>query len=264
MQSLLSGSADVISTTFDQLVLIAAENRQVRSFLLMQRCPMLALVISPVFAKPVHSIGDLKGATIGVTSPGSAIHLQLNYILTRGGVGLQDVSVVGLGSNAARVAALEAGTVNAAMLGDPGATMLQRRHPNVLFLVDTRTPEGTRRAFGSDAYPGAVLIASERWLQAKGVRARAVTAAVLSAMRWIRDTPAIDVANRIPRQYRIEDSSIYAESVHRLVPALSIDGIMPAHLPEQVKTVLSTFDEKVRSANVDASQTFTNEFVNGL
>src|SRR4051794_37990469 len=47
MQSLLSGSADVISTTFDQLVLMAAENRRVRSFLLMQRCPMLAIVVSP-------------------------------------------------------------------------------------------------------------------------------------------------------------------------------------------------------------------------
>jgi NitT/TauT family transport system substrate-binding protein len=33
MQALLSGSADVISTTFDQLVLMAAENRGVRSFL---------------------------------------------------------------------------------------------------------------------------------------------------------------------------------------------------------------------------------------
>src|SRR3954468_15944578 len=72
MQALLSGSADVISTTFDQLVLMAAENRRVRSFLLMQRCPMLALVVSPVIRRSVHTTADLKGATIGVTSPGSA------------------------------------------------------------------------------------------------------------------------------------------------------------------------------------------------
>jgi NitT/TauT family transport system substrate-binding protein len=115
MQALLSGTADVISTTFDQLVLMAAENRRVRSFLLMQRCPMLAIVVSPVVQKPLHTIADLKGATIGVTSPGSAIHLQLNYILTRGGVDPQQVSVVGLRSNAARVAALQSGKVTAAV-----------------------------------------------------------------------------------------------------------------------------------------------------
>jgi NitT/TauT family transport system substrate-binding protein len=83
-------------------------------------------------------------------------------------------------------------------------------------------------------------------------------------MKWIRTTPADEVANRIPRQYRIEDDRIYAESVERLVPALSIDGIMPTQLPEEVKNVLSTFDAKVRSANVDTSRTFTNEFVAGV
>jgi NitT/TauT family transport system substrate-binding protein len=264
MQALLSRSADVISTTFDQLVLIAGENRGIRSFLLMQRCPMFALVVSPVAGKLVHSITDLKGATIGVTSPGSAIHLQLNYMLTRVGVDPQEVSVVGLGSNAARVSALESGKVTAAILGDPGLTLLERRHPNLLVLADTRTPEGTNRALGSDAYPGAVLIARDQWLSDNRDRARRLATAVVGAIKWIRDTPADEVASHIPREYRIGDNSIYTECVKRLVPALSMDGIMPARMPEQVKKVLSTFDAKVRSANVDTSRTFTNEFVTGL
>lgn len=264
MQSLLSHSSDVISTTFDQLILLAAEHRSVRSFLMMQQCPMFALVVSPVVGKSVHRISDLKGTTIGVTSPGSAIHLQLNYMLTRDGVDPQQVSVVGLGSNAARVAALESGKVDAAILGDPGLTLLERRYPNLVVLADTRTAEGTRQALGSDAYPGAVLIASESWLRDHRARARGLAAAVLSAMKWIRETPAVEVARRIPRQFRIDDDRVYTESVRRLVPALSIDGVMPARFPEHVKNVLSTFDAKVRSGGVDVSKTFTNEFVTGL
>lgn len=83
-------------------------------------------------------------------------------------------------------------------------------------------------------------------------------------MKWIRETPAAEVTRRIPRQYRIADDNAYAESVRRLVPALSTDGIMPAQSPELVKNVLSAFDAKIRTANVDASRTFTNEFITGL
>src|SRR3954464_9294246 len=78
MQALLGGSTDVVSTLFDQLILMAAANRGVRSFLLMQRCPMLAVVVSPVTRKPIYHVADLKGHTIGVTSPGSGTHLQLS------------------------------------------------------------------------------------------------------------------------------------------------------------------------------------------
>jgi NitT/TauT family transport system substrate-binding protein len=264
MQALLSGSADVISPQFDQLLLMAAEDRGVRSFLMMQRCPVQVVAVSPVLRKPVRHVPDLKGATIGVTSPGSPHHLQLNYILKRGGVDPHEVSVIGLGSNAARVAALESGKVDAAVLGDPGATLLKRRYPHLVLLADTRTPEGTRQAFGADTYPGGVLIAREQWLWDNADQARGLATGVLKAMRWIRDTPAHEVTSRIPRQYRIEDDGIYTEAVQRLVPALSHDGIMPAHLPELVKRVLSTFDEKVRSANIDAGRTFTNEFVSGV
>jgi NitT/TauT family transport system substrate-binding protein len=263
MQALLSGSAEIISPLFDQLVAMAAENREARSFLLIERCPVQVLAVSPVTLKPIRRISELKGATIGVTSPGSPAHLQLNYMVNRAGVDPRAISVVGLGSNAARTAALESGKVDAAVLGDPGATLLERRHPNLVLLADTRTPEGTRAAFGSDVYPGGVLIATERWLRVNPDTARRLTAAVLKSMRWIRETSAQEIVSRIPRQYRIDDDRIYSEAIQHLVPALSNDGMMPAGAPELVKTVLSTFDEKIRAANVDAARTFTNEFISG-
>ena len=190
MLALLGGSTDVMATIFDQVLLMAAENRGIRSFLLMERCPMLAVVVSPVVRKTIKRMADLKGCMIGVTSPGSSTHLLLNYMLTRSGVDPQEVSAVGLGSNAARVATLESGKLDAAVLGDPGVTLLERRYPNLVLLADTRTPEGARQAFGSDAYPGAVLFAREQWLHENRDRALRLTTAVLGAMKWIRETPA--------------------------------------------------------------------------
>lgn len=83
-------------------------------------------------------------------------------------------------------------------------------------------------------------------------------------MKWLRTTPSDQVAQRIPSEYRMADNDIYMASIRRMVPALSLDGIMSARLPEQVKTVLSTFDANVRAANIDVSRTFTNEFIAGM
>src|SRR3954451_17298493 len=127
------------------------ENRGLRSLLLVETVPLTVLAVSPLKRNRISSISDLRGATVGVISPGSSLHIQLSYMLKRAGVDPQEVSAVGLGSNAARLAALESGKVDAAVLSDPGATLLRRRHPDILFLSDTRTPEGTRKALGSDA-----------------------------------------------------------------------------------------------------------------
>jgi NitT/TauT family transport system substrate-binding protein len=260
MQAVLGNSAEVAVSLFDQLILMAAESRGVRSFLLFERCPLQVLAASPAVPRPAQRIADLKGATIGVTTPGAPIHLQLSYLLHRHGLSPADVSVVGLGSNAARVAALTSGKVDAAVLGEPGATVLQRRHPGLTLLADTRTPVGTREAFGSEVYPGGVLFASEQWLRTNANSARTVASAVIQAIRWLRQTAPRDVARRVPRQYRIDNESAYAEALQRLIPVLAEDGLMPPEAPETVKRVLSAFDVKVRGANLDARQTYTNEF----
>jgi NitT/TauT family transport system substrate-binding protein len=77
------------------------------------------------------------------------------------------------------IAALESSKVDAAILSDPGVTLLQRKHSNIVLLADTRAPQGTRQAFGSDTYPGAVSFAREQWLRDNRERALGVTTAVL-------------------------------------------------------------------------------------
>lgn len=56
------------------------------------------------------------------------------------------------------------------------------------------------------------------------------------------------------------EDSIEGESVQHLVAALSPDGVMPRELPDHVNKVLSAFDADVRSATVNVSRTYTNEF----
>jgi NitT/TauT family transport system substrate-binding protein len=261
MQALLGGSVDVITAPFELVLPLRAEKRKIRSFLLMQTVPLEVIVVSPEQSSRIKRFSDLKGTVIGVSSPGSPMHMQLNYMLKHAGVEAKEVSVVGLGSDSSRVAALEAGKVDAAVLPDPGATLLQRRHPNLVVLADTRTREGTREAFGFEAYPGGVLVASEKWLGEHRDEARAIAAAVLTGLRWIAHTPPPQVTLRIPRQYRMAEDNMFSECIERFVPSLSPDGIMPPELPRRVMDVLTTFNRKVAAANIDLEQAYTNEYV---
>jgi NitT/TauT family transport system substrate-binding protein len=72
---------------------------------------------------------------------------------------------------------------------------------------------------------------------------------------------AEQIAGKMPAAYRGEDAAIYVEALRNSMPMFSPDGIMSAEGAEAVKKVLSLSLEKVRTANVDTSQTFTNELV---
>ena len=65
----------------------------------------------------------------------------------------------------------------------------------------------------------------------------------------------------MPAAYRGGDNAIYVEALRNSMPMFSPDGIMSAEGAEAVKRVLSLSLEKVRAANVDTAQTFTNELV---
>ena len=84
LQSLLSGSADVVSSLHDQVIQMTAEGRDLRSFLLMLDAPAVALVVSPSKTQ-IRSIRDLKGKVVAATAPGSPVHLYVNYLLIKHG-----------------------------------------------------------------------------------------------------------------------------------------------------------------------------------
>ena len=76
-------------------------------------------------ARPITSVKDLAGKKIGVSAPGSSTHFFLNYMLRKAGVDANTVGVIGIGLEATAVAAMEQGSVDAAVMLDPAITQLQ-------------------------------------------------------------------------------------------------------------------------------------------
>src|SRR5215204_4640219 len=153
LQSLVGGSADVVSGFYDHTIQMAAKGRSYTAFVSMLRFPGMVIATSPQRADTVVRVADLKGRVVGVTSAGSSSQMLLTYLLERNGVPADAVSVTSIGTAATAVAAMEYGKVDAAVMADPSFTIVAKRNPDVRVLADLRTPEGVKEAFGTDTYP---------------------------------------------------------------------------------------------------------------
>jgi NitT/TauT family transport system substrate-binding protein len=263
LQSLVGGSADVVSGFYDHTIQMAADGRQFVAFVSMLRFPGMVIATSPQRADTVVRVADLKGRIVGVTSAGSSSQMLLTYLLQRHGVPADAVSVTSIGTAATAVAAMEHGKVDAGVMADPSFTMVAKRNPGVRVLADLRTREGVKEAFGTDTYPASVLYSSAEWVQANRDTAARLARAIVRTLQWMHTHTPEEIAAKTPQAFRGNDDGLYVEALNASMPMFSPDGMMSAEGAEIVRTLLAGSLEKVRTADLDLSKTFTNEFIHG-
>jgi NitT/TauT family transport system substrate-binding protein len=138
--------------------------------------------------------------------------------------------------------------------------LLARRHASLAILADSRGAEGAQRVFGVSSYPGAVLLTQEKWLQTNPDLARPLVRAVKQAMRWMREHPAEEIRAAMNPGQRTADVDADLQAIRDYAPTVSSEGIMPADAPAAMRKVLAVSLDRVREANIDLTQTYTNEF----
>lgn len=124
LESLLGGSADIVSGAYSNTLTMGAKGQHLIDFVAQIDCPGWVLGISKAKAATFKSLADLKGMNIGVSAPGSSTHMAVNYILTKAGVPTDAVSIIGAGTSSGAVAAMRAGQIDALINNDPVATIL--------------------------------------------------------------------------------------------------------------------------------------------
>jgi len=260
MQALLGGSVEVAAGSISQAMEVAAEGQRVRCFLSLYTRPAVALAVAPALRQSIRSIRDLKGRPVGVATPGSSMHLTLNYLLTSNGLSSNDVSIISIGTAGNSLAALEHGKVHAAMLVGNAVSAFEKRHPDQKFLADIRTAEGARGAFGSETFPNTALVARENWLRTHADTTRRFVRAVKKAMLWLGTHPAEQVREMVPPEMRGTDIEADLEAIRQGQNTLSPDGMVPARGAELIAKCIVLSNERVRKAGVDLSKVYTNEF----
>ncbi|MGI8717588.1 MAG: ABC transporter substrate-binding protein [Lapillicoccus sp.] len=263
LQALQGGSVDVVSGFYDHTIQMAAKGKEVKAFVGMLQYPSVVLAVSPKAKKPIKTIKDLQGATVGVTAPGSSTDFFLKFLLRKNGLSPDAAPVVAIGGDATAVAAMENGKVDAAVMIDPSLSQLQKRvgKDNLVILSDTRTAEGVQNAFGVSTYPAAVLYSTGDWINKNPDTARKLAGAIQRTLTWIQGHSAEEIAAKMPPQYAGDDKSVYVASIEAAKKAYSPDGKIHEDGAKEVLSVLKQSIPEVGSATIDLSKTYTNEYL---
>ena len=260
LTAVIGGSADVVSGYFDHCVNLAAKNQALEAFVVYDRYPGLALVVSPKQTGKINSVKDLKDKKIGVSAPGSSTDFFLKYLLAKNGVDPNSVGVIGIGLAATAVAAMEQGSVEAAVMLDPAITLLQGKNKDLKILSDTRTQKDTLDVFGGE-YPGGALYTKSSWIASHQKETQALTNAIVNTLKWIHSHTPEEIMAKMPDELIGPDKALYLAALKNTIPMYSLTGKMDPKGAQAVLDVFSQSSPEVKNAKIDLSKTFTNKFV---
>jgi NitT/TauT family transport system substrate-binding protein len=260
LTAVLSGSADIVSGYYDHTVNLAAKNKAMKSIVVYDRFPGLVLVVSPKATEQVKAIKDLAGKKVGVSAPGSSTDFFLKYLLKKNEIDPNRVAVIGVGLTDTAVAAMEQGQVDAAVMLDPAVTVLAGRHKGLRILSDTRSEKDTQAVFGGD-YPGGSLYSTVEWVEKHPKESAALAEALVKTLRWIQTHSPEEIMAKMPKEFVGSDTDLYLAALKATIPMYSKTGLMDPKGAQAVVEVFSQSSPEVAAANVDASKTYTNAFV---
>jgi len=260
LKAVIGGSADVVSGYFDHCVNLAAKGQHLQAFVVYDRYPGLALVVSPKHADEIKSVKDLANKKVGVSAPGSSTDFFLKYLLSKNGVDPNSVGVVGVGLGATAVAAMEQGQIDAAVMLDPSVTILQGRNKDLKILSDTRTQKDTLAVFGGE-YPGGALDTKADWIAGHQKEVQGMATAIVATLKWIHSHTPEEIMNKMPPEMVGKDKDLYLAALKNTIPMYSETGRMDPKGAAAVLAVFSQSSPDVAKANIDLSKTFTNDFV---
>ena len=259
LKAVIGGSADVVSGYYDHCVNLAAKNQALTAFVVYDRYPGLVLGVSPKHTGEINSVKDLAGKKVGVSAPGSSTDFFLKFLLAKAGVDADTVAVIGVGLGPTAVAAMEQGTIDAAVMLDPVPTLLSGKAP-LKILSDTRTAKDTLAVFGGE-YPGGALYTRSDWVAKHERETQALTNAMVATLKWIHSHSPEEIMAKMPADLVGPDKALYLAALKNTIPMYSTTGAMDPKGAEAVLAVFSQSSPDVAKAKIDLSKTYTNKFV---
>src|SRR6478735_3182537 len=260
LQALVGGSADMVSGAYEHTINMAAKKQPIKAVVLQAKYSSIALVMSKEKAAKYKSGKDLKGMKIGVTAPGSSTNMFVNNLLAKDGLKPSDVSIVGVGTGAGAVAAMEKGELDAISNLDPVLTQLESTGKFVA-VADSRTEKGMKDIYGGD-YHASVIYVTDEFVKKNPNTVQAVVNAMVRADEWVARATPQEIVELMPAEFKSGNPTLYKEGLLKNMIGFSENGAMSMKAAENVYKVLKQFEPSVQAAGkIDLNSTFDNRFV---
>ncbi len=197
--------------------------------------------------KELKSLKELKGRIVTVDGPKGATLVYFNKMLEGNGLTTKDIDFTYAGSTAARFAALESGTVDAAILTAPQLfTAAAHGFANLGYAID----------YAKDV-PFTAEIVNVRWVEAHRATAKQFLDAYVKAEAWFNDPKNKDEADDIlyagtkMNQDDIAKSYDFLRKINFFVPSARVDKA-------QIMNFYNAFRELDPSLSLDVEKLVRN------
>jgi len=255
LEALVGGSADFVSGAYEHVVLLALKGIRLKSIVLQDDSFGLVIAVDSAKAHDVRSAADLRGRTVGVTSPGSSSSIGLRLYLATAGLSETDVSVIGVGAGAAAVAAMTSGRIDAISNFDPVIAMLERSD-TIRPLIDTRNAEDLKSLYGGPIAASSVYT-TEAFLRRNPGTVQAVANAMYETLGWLRSATVDDIVNSVPPEFYGSDRAFYAGIVAKNRGQFSGDGLITPAKADATRRALGIAGDN----RLDLADTFDMSFM---
>lgn len=259
LQALIGGSSDVGVSSYDTTIRMQAKGQDVRAVIELGRFPGIALAVKKDKAAALRSFADLTNLKVGVSGPGSLTHYVVQYLVAKAGGDPKRVAVVGVGTGAGAVAAVEQGELDAMCNAEPIISKLEADGV-VTVVADMRTEAGTRAVFGA-SNPAAAVYFKGDFIAANPATVQALVDAFYRSLRWLAVATPDAVVDLVPAAYHLGDRELYRRAVAASLEAYSRTGIVPMEGRESALKLLSLADPQIAAATIDLAATFDDRFV---
>ncbi len=240
LQSLIGGSADVVTGAYEHTIRMQAKGQDIVAVLELGRFPGIVLGVRKDKAAGVKSFKDLKGFKIGVTAPGSSTNFFVNALIAREGLKPDDVAIIGVGTGLSAVAAMKKGELDAMSNLDPVMTKLEQ-DGDIVVLADSRTEDGNMKLFGGNN-PAAVVYLKRDFVKKYPVTVQHLVNAFYKSLQWLATATPEDVAKTVPEEYYLGDRALYLAAVKASAPMYSKTGVIPPSGMKNALDMLLQFD----------------------
>lgn len=196
----LEKNSDFAGLGMPALAGIRLEHPDLVSIAALTQAPAYVLMVRRELPKKVRRAADLRGMNIGVHGGGklgkSTARQMTEYLLLKDGVDPEQVNFVSAGQNIGDYsAALDSGAVEAIMVNEPAATLLEQRKL-ARRLADLHDPEAARRYLGG-RFLYTQIAATRTLLREQPDKARRLTAALREALTWLQQHSGEEIVARL-------------------------------------------------------------------
>lgn len=254
-----AGNVELGSGSYDHTIDLQSKGKVITSVVQLLREPGEWVMVSKQKADAIKTPKDWLGASAGVTSLGSGTHTLMRAIAIKSGLNVSDVNFVQAGAGDTFIAAMKQGRIDVGITSQPTVLRLQKTGDGQV-LVDLSKPDTTQAALGGD-YPFISLWGRADWIAAHKDTTQHVVNAYVKTMKWIATHSPQEIADKLPADYQAGDPAAYVQALTDSMGMFTADGRMPQGGPEFVLKTLTSFNDDLKSKQIDLSKTWDPSFV---